>query len=107
MVREFTHLGEQMKDTAPSKLFPYFEALITTGYLTELVEDAFSYEEVKKVIDRVGEVSALGQSMNDLGLAMMDSMDKHKDKIERIQSYQKKHEEAKSKNKKKWLNGNI
>lgn len=101
MIREFTHLGEQMKDTAPSKLFPYFEALITTGYLTELVEDAFSYEEVKKVIDRVGEVSALGQSMNDLGLAMMDSMDKHKDKIERIQSYQKKHEEAKSKNKKK------
>lgn len=90
VVREFTHLGEQMKDIRPSKLFPYFEALVKTGYLTELTEEAFDYEEMKKVIDRVGEISAIGQSMNDLGLAMMDSLDKHKDKIERIQSVRNK-----------------
>lgn len=99
IVREFTHLGEQMKDTSPSKLFPYFEALITTGYLTELVEEAFAYEEVQKVIKRVAEISALGQSMNELGLHMMDSMAANKDKIERIKEYQAK--QAKKNPKKK------
>lgn len=100
IVREFTHLGVQMKDTTPSKLFPYFEALITTGYLTELVEEAFQFEEVQKVIKRVSEISALGQSMNELGLGMMDAMAKNKDKIERIKKYQEEHSKKLQKKKK-------
>ena len=97
VVREFTHLGQEMEDTRPSKLFPYFEALIKTGYLTELTEDAFDYFELKKVIDRVAEIAAMGESMNQIGLSMMESMDKHKDKIQRIQAYQKAEQNKKSK----------
>lgn len=86
MVKEFTHLGEDMKDKKPSELFAYYEALIKTGYLTELVEDVFLPDQVRKVIKRVAGISALGVNMMNLSADFADSMEEHKGKIENIQN---------------------
>lgn len=99
MVREFTHLGQQMEDTKPSELFPYFEALIKTGYLAELVEEVFLPEEMRKVFKRVAGIAAVGVHMNEFGLEFMEELEKNRSKIENIKNvrdrandYQKKQE---------------
>lgn len=99
MVREFTHLGQQMESTKPSELFPYFEALIKTGYLAELVEEVFLPEEMRKVFKRVAGIAAVGVHMSEFGLEFMEELEKNRSKIENIKNvrdrasdYQKKQE---------------
>ena len=90
IAKEFTHLGEDMKDKeTPAELFPYFEALIETGYLTELIEDIFLQEELQKVIRRVAEMGSLNIHMNQLGTYFYDSLKEHEDKIKRLQQLPK------------------
>lgn len=90
-IKEFTHLGEDMKDKeTPAELFPYFEALVKTGYLTELIEDVFLPEELQKVFKRVADISALNEHVTQIGLNFYDSLKEHEDKIKRIQDFRKK-----------------
>ena len=72
-----------------STLFPYFEALIETGYLTELIEDIFLQEELQKVIRRVAELGSLNIHMNQLGTYFYESLKEHEDKIKRLQQLPK------------------
>lgn len=88
IVKEFTHIGEDMKDKKkPSELFPYFEALIKTGYLTELIDDVFLPEELQKVFKRIAEMGSLNEHVNQIGVQFYDSLAKHDDKIKRIQKF--------------------
>lgn len=91
ITKEFTHLGEDMKDKeTPAELFPYFEALIETGYLTELIEDIFLQEELQKVMRRVAEIGSLNIHMNQLGTYFYESLKEHEDKIKRLQQLPKR-----------------
>lgn len=88
MVKEFTHFGEQMKDAdTPSKLFPYFEALIKTGYLAELVDEAFIPEEMDKVFKQLANISAAGAQLQDFTMEFVEALDRHKGKIENMNEY--------------------
>lgn len=100
IVKEFTHLGEQMKDAeTPAQLFPYFEALVETGYLTELIEDVFSAEEIDKVIKHVAEISSINTHIDNLGNYFYNAMGEHQDKIERLQGYRNAQENTSTKKK--------
>lgn len=88
VAKEFTHIGEDMKDKkTPAELFPYFEALITTGYLTELVENVFLPEELQKVLKRIAEIGSLNAHINQLGEEFYNALSTHKDKIKRVQKF--------------------
>lgn len=89
IVAEFTSIGEQIKeevgkDKTPKNLFPYFDALIKTGYLHEIVNDVFMPEQVEKVMEVFAEQSALSHHLSVLSTQFAEEMEKNKDKIERI-----------------------
>lgn len=91
IIKEFTHIGEDMKQKeTPAELFPYFEALVKTGYLAELIEDVFLAEELQKVFKRVADIGALNEHMNQIGFQFFDSLAEHEDKISRIQELRNK-----------------
>lgn len=64
-IKKFTHFGEQMKRLKTARgLAPYYNALLETGLLEEIVNDVFIYEEVKKINDMFAtEVATMGAAM--------------------------------------------
>lgn len=90
IVKEFTHIGEDMKDkNTPAELFPYFEALIKTGYLTELIENVFLAEEIQKVIMRMSDRAALSEHVNQFGIQFFESLSEHEETLKRLNQYSK------------------
>lgn len=54
-VKKFTHYGEQMKRIKKVKsLVPYYNALLETGILQEIVDDVFLFEELMKLNEMIG-----------------------------------------------------
>lgn len=57
-VKKFTHFGEQMKVTKASELSHYYNALLETGLLDEIINDVFLVSELKKINDMFATKSA-------------------------------------------------
>ena len=54
-VKKFTHDGEQMNRIKKvNSVIPYYNALLETGILQEIVDDVFLFEELMKLNEMIG-----------------------------------------------------
>lgn len=75
-VKKFTHFGEQMKNCKQvKKLIPYYNALLETGVLEEIINDAFIYSELKKITEMFADDSAMM-------VAAMEFLNKYEDSLD-------------------------
>ena len=75
-VKKFTHFGESMKRIKKVKsLAPYYNALLETGILEEICNDAFAYEELSKVTEMFAKEAAINVTANEF-------VNKYEDEIE-------------------------
>lgn len=74
-VKKFTHFGEFMKEeTSLSGLAPYYNALLETGLLSEITEEVFLFEELRKLNDTFATVNASYR-------AALNFMNTHEEKL--------------------------
>lgn len=88
-ILEFTHIGSDLEPKKkPKELFPYFESLVKTGYLIEIIDEVLFSDEVAKVIKEVSKISSLNESMNLLGEEFTRQLAEQEDAIKRLQTFQ-------------------
>ncbi|HCT0450569.1 TPA: hypothetical protein LQO40_001947 [Staphylococcus pseudintermedius] len=91
MIKKFTHFGVQMeKAKSLSELVNYYNALLETGLLEEIVNDVFLFDEVKKVNNMFANSTALMTST-----------------VEFLNTYEDKLENARKKFKENLKEGNF
>lgn len=81
-VKKFTHFGEQMKECKQVKdLAPYYNALLETGVLEEIINDVFIYDELKKINDMFANDSAIMVSAMEFLNTYEDSLEDARSKF--------------------------
>lgn len=103
MITEFTHIGSDLDGKKkPKELFPYFEAMLKTGYLIEIVDEVFNAEEVAKVITEISKTAAISNNLELMTAEFTSQLEEQEDAIKRLQKFQKTMDK---KNKKSDVNG--
>ncbi|MDK1672915.1 hypothetical protein QOK74_08515 [Staphylococcus saprophyticus] len=83
-IKKFTHFGESMKRIKKVKsLAPYYNALLETGLLEEIVNDVFIYDELKKINDMFAREAAVSASAMEFVEKFDSELNKSRDKFEK------------------------
>lgn len=78
-VKKFTHYGEQMKRIKKVKsLIPYYNALLETGILQEIVDDAFLFDELIKLNEIIGKHLGRTNAALEIMTAQQEELEKRR-----------------------------
>ncbi|MFQ3843269.1 hypothetical protein AABD41_01320 [Staphylococcus pseudoxylosus] len=89
-IKKFTHFGESMKRIKKVKsLAPYYNALLETGILEEIVNDAFVYTELNKINDMFAKDAAISTSAMEFVDKFDIELDKSREKFKQVHMNEK------------------
>ncbi|MEJ7218479.1 hypothetical protein [Staphylococcus gallinarum] len=89
-IKKFTHFGESMKRIKKVKsLAPYYNALLETGILEEIINDAFVYSELKKINDMFAKDAAVSTSAMEFVDKFDIELNKSREKFKEVHLDQK------------------